>query len=113
MLLGLDVLCDGRRAFVNCTRDILLKDYVTLLPAGQTVVEILETVPADDLVVAACRRLKEAGYMIALDDFTLGDPRESLTDLADIIKVDLRVTSPANVAAMMARYGPWRCRMLA
>jgi c-di-GMP-related signal transduction protein len=54
MLLGLDVLCDGRRAFVNCTRDILLKDYVTLLPSEQAVVEILETVPADDLVIAAC-----------------------------------------------------------
>jgi EAL and modified HD-GYP domain-containing signal transduction protein len=25
MLLGLDVLCDGHRAFVNCTREILLK----------------------------------------------------------------------------------------
>lgn len=113
MLLGLDVLCDGRRAFVNCTRDILLKDYVTLLPSGQTVVEILETVPADDLVLAACRRLKEAGYMIALDDFVLNDPREALTDLADIIKVDLRVTAAADAAAMVERYGPWRCRLLA
>jgi c-di-GMP-related signal transduction protein len=113
MLLGLNVLCDGRRAFVNCTREILLKDYVTLLPAGQTVVEILETVPADDQVVAACRRLKEAGYMIALDDFGLGDPRESLTDLADIIKVDLRATSFADAAAMVKRYGPGRCRLLA
>ena len=113
MLLGLDVLCDGRRAFVNCTRDILLKDYITLLPSGQTVVEVLETVPADDLVVAACRRLKEAGYMIALDDFAVNDPREALTDLADIIKVDLRATSPADAAAMVKRYGPWRCRMLA
>ncbi|MGA8214772.1 MAG: HDOD domain-containing protein [Candidatus Sulfotelmatobacter sp.] len=112
MLLGLDVLCDGRRAFVNCTRDILLKDYVTLLPAGQTVVEILETVPADDLVVA-CRRLKEAGYMIALDDFAVNDRRAGLTDLADIIKVDLRVTSAADAAAMVQRYGPWRCRLLA
>jgi c-di-GMP-related signal transduction protein len=45
MLLGLDVLFDGRRAVVNCTRDILLKDYVTLLPWEQAVVEILETVP--------------------------------------------------------------------
>ncbi|MFZ0143481.1 MAG: HDOD domain-containing protein [Candidatus Sulfotelmatobacter sp.] len=113
MLLGLDVLCDGRRAFVNCTRDILLKDYVTLLPPNQTVVEILETVPADDLVVAACRRLKEAGYMIALDDFALGDPREPLTDLADIIKVDLRATASGDAAAMVQRYGPWRCRLLA
>jgi c-di-GMP-related signal transduction protein len=113
MLVGLDVLCDGRRAFVNCTRDVLLKDYITLLPSGQTVVEVLETVPADDLVVAACRRLKAAGYMIALDDFAVNDPREGLTDLADIIKVDLRETSEADAAAMVKRYGPWRCRMLA
>ncbi|MGC2273691.1 MAG: HDOD domain-containing protein, partial [Candidatus Sulfotelmatobacter sp.] len=113
LLLGVDVLCDGRRAFVNCTREILLKDYITLLPSGKTVVEILETVPPDDLVVAACRRLKEAGYMIALDDFAVNDPREALTDLADIIKVDLRATSDTDAAAMVKRYGPWRCRMLA
>lgn len=113
MLLGLDVLCDGRRAFINCTRDVLLKDYVTLLPSEQAVVEILEGVPADDLVVEACHRLKGAGYTIALDDFGVNDPREPLTDLADIIKVDLRETSAADAAAMVKRYGPWRCRMLA
>jgi len=113
MLIGLDVLCDGRRAFVNCTRDVLLNEYVTLLPSGQTIVEVLETVPADDLVVEACRRLKESGYAIALDDFAVDDPREALTDLADIIKVDLRSTSAADAAAMVKRYGPWRCRMLA
>jgi EAL and modified HD-GYP domain-containing signal transduction protein len=79
-------LCDGRRAVVDCTRDILLKDYVTLLPAEQAVVEILETVPADDLVMAAWRRLKESDYTIALDDFGINDPREALTDVADIIK---------------------------
>jgi hypothetical protein len=112
MLLGLDVLCDGRRAVVNCTRDILLKDYVTLLPAEQAVVEILETVPVDDLVMAAWRRLKESVYTIALDDFGMNDPREALTDVADIIKVDLRETSPADAGAMVKRYGPWRapCR---
>jgi c-di-GMP-related signal transduction protein len=113
MLLGLDVLTDGRRAFVNCTRDILLKDYITLLPSEQTVVEVLESVPADDLVIAACRRPKESGYTIALDDFGIDDPREPLTDVADIIKVDLRATSAADAAAMVKRYGPWRCRMLA
>ena len=113
MLLGLDMLCDGRRAFINCTRDVLLKDYITLLPSDQTVVEVLETVEADDLVIAACRRLKADGYLIALDDFIFNDPREALTDLADIIKVDLRQTSESDAAAMIKRYGPWRCRMLA
>ena len=113
MLIGLNVLCDGRRAFINCTRETLLKDYVTLLPSGQTVVEVLETVAVDDEVVSACRRLKEAGYAIALDDFSVDDPRAALTDLADIIKVDLRATSAADAKTMVKRYGPWRCRMLA
>jgi c-di-GMP-related signal transduction protein len=113
MLMGLDILCDGRRAFINCTREMLLKDYVTLVPSNQTVVEILETVPPDDLVMAACQRLKEAGYMIALDDFAIDDPRVPLTEVADIIKVDLKRTTPAECAAMIKRYGPWRCRMLA
>jgi EAL and modified HD-GYP domain-containing signal transduction protein len=51
--------------------------------------------------------------MIALDDFSVNDPRQVLTDLADIIKVDLRATSTADAAAMVKKYGPWRCRMLA
>jgi c-di-GMP-related signal transduction protein len=113
LIMGLDVLCNGGRAFVNCTRDMLLKDYVTLLPSSHTVVEILESVEPDDLVMAACQRLKEGGYMIALDDFGMDDKRESLTNIADIIKVDVRSTSQEERAAMVKKYGPWRCRMLA
>jgi c-di-GMP-related signal transduction protein len=113
LLMGIDVLCNGTRAFVNCTRDMLLKDYVTLLPSSLTVVEILENVEPDDLVMAACQRLKEAGYMIALDDFTVGDKRAPLTQIADIIKVDVQNTTPEQRAALMKSYGPVRCRMLA
>jgi len=58
MQMGLQTLCDGRRAFINCTRDMLLKDYITLLPSPHTVVEVLESVPPDDLVKAALQRLK-------------------------------------------------------
>src|ERR1700757_3609364 len=61
LVMGLDVLCDGRRAFVNCTRDTLIKGLVTLLPSTSTVVEILETVPPDPDVVAGCRSLKKGG----------------------------------------------------
>lgn len=113
LIMGLDVLCNGGRAFVNCTRDMLLKDYVMLLPSSHTVVEILESVEPDDLVVAACQRLKEGGYMIALDDFGMGDKREPLTNFADIIKVDVQGTTPEDRIAMVKKYGPWRCRMLA
>ena len=113
LIMGLDVLCNGGRAFVNCTRDMLLKDYVILLPSSHTVVEILESVEPDDLVMAACQRLKEGGYMIALDDFAMDDKREPLTNIADIIKVDVQSTSPEERIALVKKYGPWRCRMLA
>ena len=113
MLMGLDTLCGGRRAFLNCTREVLLKDYISLLPPQQTVVEVLETVPPDDLVIAACQRLKENGYLIALDDFGINDPREPLTDYADIIKVDCIHSTPEEQKKMIKRYGPWKCRMLA
>jgi c-di-GMP-related signal transduction protein len=113
LLMGLDVLCDGRRAFVNCTRDTLMKGLVTLLPSSSTVVEILESVPPDSDVIAACRNLKEAGYLIALDDFVADDPRESLTEIADIIKVDIQLTTEAQRAELIKRHGPWRSRMLA
>jgi len=111
--VGLEVLCNGRRGFVNCTREILLKDYMTLLPSSLAVVEVLESVPPDDLVMAALHRLKQAGYMIALDDFTIDDPRTPLTDFANTLKVDLRQNTLEQGAAIAKRYGPWRCRMLA
>jgi len=112
ILLGLDVLCDGRRAFINCTRDLLLNDFLMLLQSDRVVAEILETVRADEEVIAACRRLKQAGYMIALDDFVPGDPREPLTRLADIIKVDVRRSSLAESTAIFRQSGE-RCRLLA
>ncbi len=113
LLVGLDVLCDGRRAFINCTRDTLIKGLVTLLPSTTTVVEVLEKVPADPDVVAACRSLKEAGYMIALDDYVANDPREALADIADIIKVEMKLTTEEQRSALMKQFGPWRRRMLA
>ena len=42
---------------MNCTREVLFKDLVTLLPPSQTVAEILETVEPEDRVIAAGKRL--------------------------------------------------------
>jgi c-di-GMP-related signal transduction protein len=113
LVMGLDVLCDGRRAFINCTRDTLIKGLVTLLPSASTVVEVLETVPGDPDVIAACQKLKESGYTIALDDFVADDKREALAEIADIIKVDMKLTTDAQRAAIVQKYGPRRHRLLA
>ena len=113
ILMGVDILCDGRLAFINCTREVLLKDYITLLPPTQAVVEILESVPVDDLVVAACQRVRAAGYLVALDDFEINDAREPLVPVADLIKVDVRTTSIEQCAALIKRWGTPKRHLLA
>lgn len=111
--LGLDALCDRGLAFINCTNEVILEGNIRLLPPDRTVIEILESAPLDFAVCMACRKLKAAGYRIALDDFTFNDPRECLIDLADFIKVDLRLTAPAKVKDIVARYKSQYHQMLA
>jgi len=113
LLFGITTLCHNRRAFVNCTREVLFKDLITLLPPTQAVAEILETVEPEDRVIAACKRLKSSGYLIALDDFAPNDPRVPLCEFADIIKVDVRATRPEERAGMMRRFATPKCKMLA
>jgi len=92
--IGLDELTGGARGFVNFTRNLLLGDVADLLPPDLVTVEVLETVEPDREVIEACKRLKDAGYTLALDDFVLADQGNPLLDLADIVKVDFLGTSP-------------------
>lgn len=86
-----DELTGGRRIFVNCTREALVKGMLTLLPPS-TVLELLETVESDEEVLAACRKMKALGYQIALDDFRRPEEAEGLIALADYVKVDFRLS---------------------
>jgi EAL and modified HD-GYP domain-containing signal transduction protein len=89
VIFGLEELAHGLPAFVNCTADSLTKEWVQVLPPKMTVLELPSgTEPTPDLL-AACRKLKAAGFRLALADFT-GDPESRpLADLADYIKVDI------------------------
>ena len=112
LLMGLDVLCGGAYAFVNCTREALLQGHAAVLPSNSTVIEILETVEPDRQIEDACRSLKNAGYLIALDDFVPNDPRSVLVPLVDLIKVDLPGTPRNQWQSLLATYAP-QARMLA
>jgi EAL and modified HD-GYP domain-containing signal transduction protein len=112
-LVGLGVLCDGRLAFINCSRQALLTESFDLLPPDDVVVEIQATVPADEEVLQACQHLKQKGFSIALDNFTLGDSREALLPYADYLKVDVTRIPPMQAAALVQSYASDTRRMLA
>jgi EAL and modified HD-GYP domain-containing signal transduction protein len=90
-VFGIGALAGDARAFINFTRETILNDYAYALPRDCLVVEVLEDVPPDPEVIAACQRLKQHGYVIALDDFDRREDHEgieALLDLVDIVKID-------------------------
>jgi len=101
--IGLDELTGGQRGFVNFPRSLLLSDVVDLLPPDLVTVEVLETVDPDEEVIRACKRLKDQGYTLALDDFVVADQGHPLLDLADIVKVDFAGTT-AEERKRLAEY---------
>lgn len=111
--IGLDELTDGHVAFINCTREFLLGGQVELLPPDKVVVEILETVGADAAVVQACRRLRERGYRMALDDFA-GDPaHDSLLRTVQLVKLDVLNQPPEVLGRLVRRLRPFGVQLLA
>jgi c-di-GMP-related signal transduction protein len=102
--IGAEQLLGKRLGFINFDRTMLVADYAAMLPKESVVIEILETVEQDAEVVAACRKLKGRGYLLALDDFSGDESSQPLTALADIIKVDFRATGRRERHALFNRY---------
>ncbi len=87
-LHSVEKLTNGHKCFINFTRNSLLDGLYTLLPPALTVVEILESVEMDETLLDACRRVRQQGYLLALDDYILEERFEPLLSLIDILKVE-------------------------
>ncbi len=113
MLFDLQTLTGHAKAFINADDNALLQGAVKLLPADRIVVEILETVVPTPEIVAACADLREAGYVLALDDFDDHAKWEPLLALARFLKVDFRASDQDVCRDMAKRYLPQGLQMLA
>ncbi len=103
-LIGLQELTRGKPAFVNFSRKMLINDVMTFLPNKDIAIEVLETVEPDETCLLACKRLKEAGYKIVLDDFVYHTKFDPFIAIADIIKVDFLLSSPTECRALPKRF---------
>ena len=113
LLFDLNEMTSGTRAFINCTSRVLTEELMTTLPRQQVVVEILEDVEPDAPLIAACRQLKQQGYMLALDDFVYHRNYEPLLELADIIKVDFLLSDVDEQERLARTMIPRGIKMLA
>lgn len=93
LVIGLENLVGTKKAFINFGRVPLIQGWHASLPRASTVIEVLETVEPDDEVLEACRKLRQQGYRIALDDFVFRPGCEPLLDIADLVKIEIQSMS--------------------
>lgn len=88
----IDDISSQRPCFVNFTQKLIEKNLPSVFPKSKIVVEILEDVEPTPKVLAVCQKIREQGYTIALDDFVYNRKFEPFLELADIVKIDVRLT---------------------
>lgn len=111
--IGLENLVGGKKAFLNFNQRLLSEGVYLSLPREATVIEILESVEPTDDLIALCRGIHAQGYAIALDDFVFSPKLEPLTHLAQLIKVDVRVTGKREQKRLLNLYRPRGIALLA
>lgn len=112
-VFGLEKLVGNKKMFVNVPRATLLQGVVNILPAATTVIEIPEDIVVDEALVEACKNLKRAGYLIALDDFTDEAAFEPLVEIADILKIDFVAMDSARREQVVRKYSGRGLKLLA
>jgi c-di-GMP-related signal transduction protein len=95
--MGFDVLTNGRKAFINVSRRLLLDGVPAVLPRDRVVLELGHDIEADADVLEACRKLRKDGYALAIDDFVMTAWTAEFVPLAHYLKVDfLRAGEPSR-----------------
>ena len=113
LVFGLERLTGGKKAFVNFSEELLLKDIPLLVPPSVLVIELLETINISEELLKKCKFLRQKGYLLALDDFAEGRRLEPLIPLVDFIKVDFLATSPEKIKAIPQKYARFEVKFLA
>jgi c-di-GMP-related signal transduction protein len=98
-------LTDNTKAFINFSEELLLKEIPLLLPKDLLVVEILERVNNSEQILNTCRKLKEEGFLLALDDFVFHESYDALIQEVGIIKVEYPVIDKQEQKMLIRKYG--------
>ncbi len=103
-ITGVEKLSDGKKLFVNFTKELIIDQVPDMMSPQHMVVEILEDIVPDREFLEACLQLKKKGFKIALDDFALDESHSDIAKIADIIKVDFLKNTKAQRQEIFERY---------
>ncbi|WP_428563310.1 MAG: EAL and HDOD domain-containing protein [Solidesulfovibrio sp. DCME] len=93
----------NKKIFINFSKEILEKGYHGFLDPERFVIEVLEHVTCDAAFTELVRSIREAGYVLALDDY-VGDPSfDPILPYVRYVKVDFLALrdDPARLRAVI------------
>ncbi|MGD9788590.1 MAG: EAL and HDOD domain-containing protein [Sulfuricellaceae bacterium] len=111
--IGTNWLVADKLAFINLSNPMLETDFIELLPPEKIVLELLETTQPTPELLARCRELRARGFGIALDDFEYSPAVAPLLDVAQYVKVDIRLTALAQLPPAIQKMEAYPVKLLA
>lgn len=88
VLYGFERLTAGMPTFIQCTPRALEDEQFTLVPSSKLVLEVPHYLAATPKILESCRRLKKAGFRLALKDFVWGMDLTDFLNEVDYVKAD-------------------------
>lgn len=111
--MNLSTLSNNKKVFINFTEKLLYDEVATLLPKELLVIEILENIIPNEHLINKCRKLKENGYILALDDFIYNKKYLPLIEISNILKVDFLKTSIKDKISLVRNFSSYDRKLLA
>ena len=111
--MGLEKLVGSHFAFINLTEQFLLDEDSLPMASQQVVLEILEDITITDAIIAATKRLKSQGFLIALDDYIYNPAHKPLMPFIDIVKIDIMQLSEQELVEHVKILRTFDVRLLA
>lgn len=101
---GIERLSEGKKVYINFDKNLIESEIPTVLNKDIVVVEI----PSDEVVskhfVEKIKKLKEAGFTIALDNYIEGSHGDKLMVYCDMIKVDILSNSKETILRIVNKW---------
>lgn len=114
LTMAMEGMPSNSRILINFPEQMLVDDTGFALPKETCVIEILEDVRPSMKTLNAVKRLKEAGYTIAVDDYFGQPDLKPFIELADIVKIDiLELNSDPKAIMQTVRNIPKGIQLLA
>jgi len=99
MEIGIDKLVGKNIAFITLTEHFLKSDYELPLPTDRVILKIPSYINVTDDVVEGTKRLADAGFKLALDNYLQHPPLQPLSSMASVIDINIENLSAAEIRA--------------